>query len=126
MEWFIYALRRYSNFTGRSRRREFWMYTLFYILLSIGATFLDNLFGFISLGDTYGPISSLYAVIMLLPSIAVAIRRLHDIGKSGWTLLLGLIPVIGTIWLLIYFLREGTYGPNKYGPSPKEEIYEEL
>jgi|SRR5665811_2013447 len=122
MEWFIYALRRYNDFRGRSRRREFWLYTLFYILLSIGAFFLDNLFRFISVGDAYGPISSLYVIIMLLPSVAVAVRRLHDVEKSGWWLLVGFIPIIGFIWLLIYFVRDGTYGPNKYGPDPKVEL----
>lgn len=122
MEWFIYALRRYNDFNSRSRRREYWLFVLFYILLGIGAHFLDSLFGFADVGQVYGPIYSLYIIIMLLPSIAVAVRRLHDIDKSGWWLFIGFIPIIGFIWLLIYFLREGTYGSNQYGPDPKEDI----
>lgn len=122
MEWFILALERYRDFSGRSRRREYWNYIVFYLLLGIGATFLDNLFGFSDLGDNVGPIYSLFFIIMLVPSLAVSVRRLHDINKSGWVLLVGLIPIIGFIWLLIYCLREGTYGPNQYGEDPKEEL----
>ena len=122
MEWFIYALQRFREFNGRSRRREFWNYVLFYLLLGIGATFLDNLFGFSDLGDNVGPIYALFFLIMLIPSLAVSVRRLHDVDKSGWFLLVGFIPIIGFIWLLIYYLREGTYGPNPYGDDPKEEL----
>ena len=122
MDWFLYALQRYREFSGRSRRKEFWMYTLFYLLLAIGALFLDNLFGFISIGDVRGPFYTLFVVIMFLPTIAVSVRRLHDVGKSGWWLLVGIIPVIGFIWLLIYMARDGDVGPNKYGPNPKEEL----
>lgn len=122
MDWFIYALRRYNDFNGRSRRREYWLYVLFYILLAIGAHFLDSLFGFADVGEVYGPIYTLFVIIMVLPSIAVAVRRLHDIGKSGWWIFVGFVPVIGFIWLLIYFVREGTIGPNQYGPDPKEQL----
>lgn len=122
MEWFIFTLRRYNNFSGRSRRTEYWRFVLFYILLAIGAHFLDSLFGFADVGSIFGPIYSLYVIILLLPTIAVAVRRLHDIDKSGWWLFVGFIPIIGFIWLLIYFLREGTNGDNDYGPDPKEEF----
>jgi len=122
MEWFIYTLQQFNDFKSRSRRQEYWRFMLFYILLAIGAHFLDSLFGFASVGDVYGPIYALYIIIMFLPALAVSVRRLHDVDKSGWWLLLGFIPIIGTIWLLIYFLREGTYGPNRYGADPKEEL----
>ena len=122
MEWFIYALQRFRDFEGRSRRREFWYFTLFHILLSIGAVFLDNLFGFTGLAIETGPIQLLYILIMLIPAIAVSVRRLHDIDKTGFWYLLIFLPILGWIWLLIFFLREGTYGPNKYGPDPKEEL----
>lgn len=122
MDWFIYALQRFRDFDGRSRRKEFWNYILFYLLMSIGATFLDNIFGFSDVGDNVGPIHSLFVFIMLIPSIAVSVRRLHDVNKSGWFLLVGFIPIIGFIWLLIYYLRPGDYGPNRFGPDPKEEM----
>ncbi len=122
MAWFLYTLRRYNDFRGRSRRCEYWFFVLIYILLAIGAHFLDSIFGFADVGDFYGPIYGLYVIIMLLPTIAVAVRRLHDIEKSGWWLLIGFIPILGWIWLLIYFLRVGTYGDNEYGPDPKVEL----
>lgn len=122
MEWFIYALQRFRDFEGRSRRREFWYFALFHFILSIGAAFLDNLFGFTDLGTESGPIQVLFILIMLIPAIAVSVRRLHDIDKSGFWYLLIFVPIIGWIWLLIFFLQEGTYGPNKYGPDPKEEL----
>ena len=95
---------------------------LCYVLLAIGALFLDNLFGFISVGDAYGPIYSLFVIIMFLPTLAVSVRRLHDIGKSGWWILVGIIPILGFIWLVIYMVRDGNLGPNEYGPDPKENI----
>ena len=101
---------------------EFWTFVLINFLLSIGAMFLDNLFGFANLSVDVGPFQALYSLVMLIPALAVSVRRLHDIGKSGWFILVGLIPIIGFFWLLIYFLQEGTAGPNQYGPNPKEEM----
>jgi|SRR5699024_9567157 len=123
MSWFFYSLRRYNDFQGRSRRKEYWSFILYLLLLSIGASFVDSIFGFSPMnGSFYGPVTSLLFLFMFIPSLAVSVRRLHDIGKSGWWLLVGFLPVIGTIWLLIFFIREGMEVENEYGPDPKEQI----
>jgi uncharacterized membrane protein YhaH (DUF805 family) len=114
MNWYLKVLRQYADFNGRARRTEFWMFVLFNIIFSIAANVLDYLFG------TYGVFSGIYALAMFIPGLAVSVRRLHDVNKSGWMLLVGLIPVIGLIWLLILWVTEGTPGENQYGPNPKE------
>ena len=120
MEWFLKALRQYSDFEGRARRKEYWMYTLFYIIFAIVAIILDNILG-IAMDDLgYGLLYLLYALGMLIPTLAVSIRRLHDVGKSGWMILIGFIPIIGAIWLIVLFVTEGNPGSNQYGPNPKE------
>ena len=114
MKWFLKALKQYTDFNGRARRTEYWMYILFYTIFSYAAFMLDYLLG------TTSVFTGIYALALLLPTIAVGVRRLHDIGKSGWMMLVGLIPVIGGIWLLILFIKEGTPGSNEYGINPKE------
>lgn len=115
MEWYLKVLRQYADFAGRARRKEFWMFVLFNILASLVASFVDY-----SLGVSL--ISGLYSLFILIPGIAVSVRRLHDIGKSGWMLLIILIPIIGVIWLIVLYATEGTYGENQYGPDPKEDV----
>lgn len=120
MNWYVKALRNYVGFSGRSRRKEYWMFVLFNIIFSIAAAILDNITGLAIPEVGYGPIYGLYALAVLLPGLAVAVRRLHDVGKSGWFLLIALIPIIGAIWLLVLFCTDGQPGVNKYGPNPKE------
>jgi|SRR5690625_51921 len=123
MDWFFYALRRYNDFQSRARRKEYWNYVLYLFLLSIGASFVDTILGFSRMGGSvYGPVTSILFLVTFIPSLAVAVRRLHDIGKSGWWLLIGFLPVIGTIWLLIFLVREGESLPNQYGDNPKEQL----
>ncbi|MEN8185787.1 MAG: DUF805 domain-containing protein [Bacteroidota bacterium] len=114
MEWFLKVVKdNYANFNGRAHRQEFWMFVLFNFIFSIVAAVLGYLL------DT-GMISTIYGIAVLVPSIAVATRRLHDIGKSGWLQLLVLIPVVGLI--LIYFWAiEGEAGRNEYGENPDLE-----
>ena len=114
MNWYLKALRQYADFNGRARRTEYWMFVLFNIIFSIAANALDYILG------TSGVISGLYALAVFIPSLAVSVRRLHDVNKSGWMLLVLLIPVIGFIWLLVLMIMEGTPGENQYGPNPKE------
>lgn len=120
MEWYLKVLRQYSDFNGRARRKEYWMFVLFNIIFAFIAIVLDNLMG-LTIGEIgYGPLYGLYALIVLIPGLAVGVRRLHDTGKSGWMMLLVFIPLIGGIWLLVLMIMEGDQGDNQYGPNPKE------
>ena len=101
MSWYLAVLKKYATFSGRARRKEYWMFVLFNIIFSIVATILDGVIGTRDPDTGYGIINGLYSLAVLLPSLAVVVRRLHDIGKSGWWLLIALIPIIGTIWLLV-------------------------
>lgn len=108
----------YCNFTGRSSRSEFWWYYLFTVI--IGAVF--NIISLITGGSA--TVSIIYGLVMLgllLPGLAVGVRRLHDIGKSGWWWFIGLIPLVGTIILLIWWAKDSDMQPNQYGPVPNME-----
>ena len=114
MNWYLAALKKYAEFKGRSRRMEFWMFALFYW---IGVVVLMVVEGFIGLA---GILSGLFALGHLVPNIAVTIRRLHDTDRSGWWLLIVLVPAIGFIVLLVFMCMDGTAGANRFGPNPKE------
>jgi len=120
MNWYLKVLKQYADFSGRARRKEYWMFVLFNIIFGIGAIILDNLLGLAFQEIGYGLIYILYVLVMFIPGLAVSVRRLHDIDKSGWMILGGLIPIIGAIWLLVLMVTEGTWGENKYGANPKE------
>ena len=127
MEWYLKVMRdNYANFSGRARRREYWMYVLVQSIIMIGLMILDSILGLdfelqgISLG--YGYLYSIGGIVHFIPSLAVLVRRLHDVGKSGWFYFIGLIPLIGAIWLLILFCTEGQKQDNKWGPDPKVQI----
>ena len=119
MEWYLKVLKNYVGFSGRARRKEYWMFVLFNVIFAVAAMILDNVLGLASKELGYGPIYGIYALAMILPSLAVAARRLHDIGKSGWWQLIALIPIIGVIVLIVWYVREGDHGDNAYGPDPK-------
>lgn len=104
----------YVNFRGRSARSEYWYWILFAVILSAIAQFVDYLIG----GSRFGALSVLVGLALILPDIAVGVRRLHDRDKSGWFLLLSLIPLIGSIILLVWFCQRGTVGPNRFGEDP--------
>ena len=112
MNWFVGALQKYATFSGRARRQEFWMFMLFYVIFAVAAGVLDAI-----LGTAF--VSGLYSVALLVPYLAVAVRRLHDIDKSGAWIFISLIPIIGSIWFLILLATEGTRGSNNYGEDPK-------
>jgi uncharacterized membrane protein YhaH (DUF805 family) len=117
----------YVKFTGRARRSEYWFITLFLALTSIGATVID---GVLFAGDIddflldggWGPVGVLWLLAVLLPSIAVLVRRLHDSDKSAWWILIILVPLAGVIVLFVFTLLDSTPGENKHGPSPKEAV----
>ena len=119
MDWYLNVLKNYVGFSGRARRKEYWMFVLFNVIFAVVAMILDNVLGLASKELGYGPIYGIYALVMILPSLAVAARRLHDIGKSGWWQLIGLIPLIGAIVLIIWFATDGEHGDNAYGADPK-------
>jgi uncharacterized membrane protein YhaH (DUF805 family) len=120
MNWFLGGLKKYADFSGRARRKEYWMFFLFYIIFAFVASILDSLLG-LDFGDgMYGVIYLLYSLALLLPYLAVGVRRLHDIGKSGWWLFIAFIPLAGAIWLIVLLATDGQPGENEYGPNPKE------
>lgn len=105
----------YVNFSGRAQRSAFWFWILFVWLAGIAVSILDTaVFG----SDSVYPLSSIFTLGTFLPNIAVAARRLHDTGRSGWWQLLWLLPIIGFIILLIWLIQQGEAGTNQYGPNP--------
>lgn len=120
MNWYLDVLKnKYVAFNGRARRTEYWMFTLFNVIASIVLMIIDNVLGTISATTGLGLLGGLYTLAILLPSIAVSIRRLHDTDRSGWWLLVALVPFIGGIVLLVFMVMDSTPGSNKYGPNPK-------
>ncbi len=120
MDWYLKVLKQYADFSGRARRKEYWMFVLFNAIFYFIAIVLDNILGIAIEGVGYGPLYILYTLAVLLPGLAVSVRRLHDVGKSGWMILISLIPIIGAIWLIVLTVTDGNPGENEYGPNPKE------
>ncbi len=115
MDWYVQVLRKYAVFEGRARRKEYWFFILFNFIISIVISVVEAGIG------TGGILGLIYVLGVLLPSVGVGIRRLHDTDRSGWWLLVGLIPVIGFIVLIVLFVLDSTPGENRFGPNPKEE-----
>ena len=113
MYWYIEVLRKYTVFTGRARRSEYWYFILFNFLNSFILSLTDITFGMYDEVSGYGVLSTIYGLAVLVPGIAVAIRRMHDVGKSGWFML---IP----IYNIILAITPGIIGDNEYGPDPKD------
>ena len=123
MEWMLLPLKRYAEFSGRSRRKEYWMFFLFTIMVGIVLGIIDAVLG-LNFGSGFGSngvLGSLFSLATLVPSLAVGIRRLHDTDRSAWWLLLVLLPIIGWIVLLVFYCTEGTRGSNRFGDDPKSE-----
>lgn len=108
MNWYLEVLKKYAVFSGRARRKEYWMFVLFNIIIVIGLSIV----GGVALGENGGILSGLYNLAVLLPSIGAGVRRMHDSDHSGWWLL---VPLANLYFACI----EGTRGPNQYGPDPK-------
>ncbi len=120
MQWYIDVLKKYAVFDGRARRKEYWMFVLFNVIISIILGILDRIIGTdFGGGSSSGWLSTIYSLAVLLPSIGVAIRRMHDTNRSGWWILINLIPCVGFIWFIVLAAQEGTAGDNQYGPDPK-------
>ena len=114
---YLEVLKKYTVFNGRARRSEYWYFVLFNLIISIGLGIIDGVVGLMDFG-----ISDVYSLGVLVPSIAVGVRRMHDVGKSGWMYFVVLIPIIGAIWLLVLFFTDSQLGSNKWGENPKEIV----
>jgi len=113
VEWYLKVLKNYAVFNGRARRTEYWMFFLFNAIITIILSILQ------SIADINNILTGIYGLLTILPSLAVGARRLHDSGRSGWWLLIGLIPFIGTIILIIFFCLDSEEGDNRFGANPK-------
>ncbi len=119
MEYYIEAFRRYFEFHGRSSRSEYWYFALFNIMIMIALGVMSSIIEEYFNLHSFFLINSVYFLAILIPSLAVAVRRMHDIGKSGWWLLVYFIPLVGGISLLVLLVIDSEYGRNKYGENPK-------
>jgi uncharacterized membrane protein YhaH (DUF805 family) len=124
MELMFAPLRKFADFNGRARRSEYWLFTLFAFIVSVVLSVIGN----IVMGppDPSNPLAGggfilqmIWLLILLVPSLAVGVRRLHDTDRSGWWLLISFVPLVGGIVLLVFNVLDGTPGPNKFGPDPK-------
>ena len=113
MNWYFEVLKKYAVFDGRAHRTEFWLFFLFSFIISL---FLGVIVGLV--GSLWF-ITTLYALAVLIPGLAVSVRRLHDTNRSGWWILTGLVPILGWIALLIFYIEDSRPGANQYGPNPK-------
>ena len=119
-QWMTEPLKKYAQFSGRARRAEYWWFYLLIILVSVALAIVDSMIIGIEAMDTYGggPLMGLFGLGILLPSLGVSFRRIHDLDRSAWWLLIGLIPLIGGLILLFWFVQRGTVGENRFGPDP--------
>lgn len=126
MDWMLLPLKRYADFQGRSRRKEYWMFFLGYMIVFAVLAALGGILGAFDpagggvLGTIFIGLLVIFALALLVPSLAVQVRRFHDQDKSGWFVLLGLIPYVGGLIVFIFMLLEGTKGPNRFGDDPKD------
>lgn len=127
MEWMLLPLKRYADFSGRSRRKEYWMFVLGIFIAAILLSIIESAMGMAGMiGGAYGPLTAIFFLAILVPSIVVQVRRFHDQDKSGWFVLLALIPLLGSIAVFIFMCLSGTRGPNRFGPDPKDPTSAEV
>ena len=150
MEWMLMPLRRYAEFNGRSRRKEYWMFTLFLILVSVVLLLLEMAAGVDEMfGAGGGPLSLIFTLATFVPSLSVSVRRLHDVDRTGWWLVVplvalvllgfagvtqfgwlaavaGIVALVSLIVILVFAVSDGTPGPNRFGPDPKNPIDTEV
>ena len=120
MSWYIEVWKKYAVFSGRARRKEFWYFTLFNILILIGLGVISYALTGVS-AHNFVPsiVMVVYDLAVAIPSLAVTVRRLHDTSRSGWWILIALVPLIGAIILLIFYVTDSQPGENRYGSNPK-------
>ncbi len=115
MNWYLEVLKKYAVFNGRARRKEYWMFFLFNLIIAFVLGSIEGIVGSPAI------VSTLYGLFILIPGLAVTVRRLHDTGRSGWWVLVSLVPFFGAIILLIFMVLDGHSGENQYGMNPKTE-----
>ena len=120
MSWYLEALKKYATFRGRSRRKEYWYFTLFNMIVMLLLMAIDGMMGSFSSKAGIGFLSTIYSLAVIIPGIAVSIRRLHDTSRSGWWLLISFVPIVGGIVLLVFVVQDSKPGENEFGPNPKE------
>ncbi|XHR29112.1 MAG: DUF805 domain-containing protein [Chthoniobacteraceae bacterium] len=120
MDWYIAVLKNYAVFSGRARRKEYWYFFLFNFIITLILAVIASLLGAIPHTEAFNLLNGLYSLAVLIPSIAVTVRRLHDTDRSGWWILISFIPLVGAIVLLVFTIQDSTPGDNQYGPNPKE------
>lgn len=121
MDWYIKCLKQYADFKGRARRKEYWMFVLINFIIALVLNIIDSFTGTINATTSVGLLGGIYSLVVLIPSLAVCVRRLHDIGKSGWYFLICMIPLVGAIILIVWYCKEGEKNENEWGPDPKAE-----
>ena len=119
MRWYLGAFKKYARFKGRASRKEYWLFTLFNLILLGTLVVVDNAAGLVVGDGIYGPLSALYCLVVFLPAVAICVRRLHDINRSGWWWWLCLVP-FGVLVVLVFTMQEGQPARNRFGPDPKE------
>lgn len=119
MNWYLEVVQKYAVFEGRARRKEYWYFTLFNVLIAIGLSVLDSITGTFNPETGVGLFGGIYTLVIFLPSLGVLIRRLHDTGRTGWWCLIVLVPVLGALVLLVFVILDSEPGENAYGPNPK-------
>lgn len=121
MKWYLKCLKQYTDFSGRARRKEYWMFLLFNCIFCFVLAVIDAVISIaFDLTAGVGILTSIYTLCVFIPSLAVCVRRLHDIGKSGWFYFLFLIPIVGAIILIVWYCKEGERCSNAWGEDPKK------
>lgn len=121
MSWFIEAIKKYAVFRGRSRRKEYWYFVLFVVIISVVLSLIDVAIGTSTAGGG-GLLSTLFSLAILIPSIAALVRRLHDTDRSGWWFFLSFVPIIGAIVLIVFAAQDSSAGTNRFGANPKGSV----
>ena len=120
MNWYVKVLKNYAVFTGRARRKEYWMFALFNFIVGSLLMVIDNMQGMVNEWGQ-GLLGSIYGLAVLIPAIACAVRRLHDTGRNGLWFLIGFVPCVGVIVLLVFFVEDGNAGPKRIWPRPQDK-----
>jgi len=119
LNYYLDGLQKYAIFEGRAQRAAYWYFVLLNLIISLAIGIVEVMVGIADAETAYGPVSALYSLFIFLPATALLARRLHDVGRSGWWILLMLIPIIGFFVLLFWTIQDSEPGDNRYGPNPK-------